>query len=238
MKRIAVVIPAYNEEASVSAVVSSVNSLVSEKYIYTPIVVNDASTDRTAEIASKLDCILLSLPANLGIGGAVQTGFRYAWREGFDYAFQVDGDGQHPADQLPVLLKGIENTGADVVIGSRFITGKGFQSTFLRRTGIRFLGFQIRIFTGQRITDCTSGFRVVNRNALELINEYYPDEYPEPESILYYHRNKLTISEIPVVMHERTGGKSSIRAFSTIYYIIKVSLAMFFTNFRIKKRRS
>jgi len=233
LKKLAIVIPAYNEEHAIAEVVDAIHRLgnIGDVAIF-PVVVNDCSADRTAEIARSLDCVLLDLPCNLGIGGAVQTGFIYAFENGCDYAMQMDGDGQHPATEVPQFVRTMCSDNApDVLIGSRYIRRSGFQSSWLRRTGIRYLGFIIRLFTGLRITDCTSGFRMLNRNALQVVAEYYPDEYPEPESILMYKNAGLSIAEISVEMKERAGGKSSIRDFATVYYMVKVSLAIVFTYF-------
>ncbi|MDP4266681.1 MAG: glycosyltransferase family 2 protein [Bacteroidota bacterium] len=236
MKKIAIIVPAYNEEKSIAEVVNGIKSLsINDIYKIDVIVINDCSTDKTSEIASGLDCILINLPLNLGIGGAMQTGFKYAMKRDYDYAIQVDGDGQHPAKEIPRLIKAMEDYNADVVIGSRFLENEGFRSTLTRRIGINFFKFIIKFLTGKLITDSTSGFRILNRKALEIVNKYYPDEYPEPESIILYSYNKLNIIETPVVMVERQGGKSSIGSISGIYYMIKVSLGIIFTMIRTKR---
>lgn len=230
MKSIAVIIPAYNEEKSIEEVVRKITEIsVSINCYIESVVVNDCSTDNTELVCKSLDCVLLNLPANLGIGGAVQTGFIYAYNNGFDYAVQVDGDGQHPADQLTKFVEKFKISDTDVIIGSRYIEKSGFQSSLQRRIGIRFLNFWIKILTSISITDCTSGFRMLNRKALEVVKDFYPDDYPEPESIIIFHKNKLKIAEIPVVMKNREKGKSSIHFLSSIFYMIKVSLAIFFT---------
>ncbi|MBC8147945.1 MAG: glycosyltransferase family 2 protein [Bacteroidetes bacterium] len=236
MKKVAVVIPAYNEEKSIASVVSEINKLKVEGFDFTPIIVNDASKDKTAKIASKLDCVFIDLTVNLGIGGTVQTGFIYAFHNGFDYAMQVDGDGQHPPTEIPKLVTVIKDNNYDVVIGSRFIDKTGFQSSYMRRFGINYLKFIIRFYTGLKITDSTSGFRLLNLSALKVVNGYYPDEYPEPESIILFHKKRLKIKEVAVLMDERQGGESSIRAFNTLYYMVKVSLAIFYTFIRIKQK--
>jgi glycosyltransferase involved in cell wall biosynthesis len=197
-----------------------------------PVVVNDCSTDSTASIIDKLDCIPLHLPVNLGIGGAVQTGFQYALADGYDYAVQVDGDGQHPAGEIPKLYNAIREKQYDVVIGSRFITKEGFQSTALRRTGINYFRWLNRLFTGLDISDSTSGLRMINRKALAIVSENYPDEYPEPETIVLYAKHGLKVGEVPVTMRERQGGISSIGAFSAGYYMWKVTIAILFTFIR------
>ena len=235
VKRIAVVVPAYNEEKNIAGVVNEINAIKSEiDFILDVVVINDCSQDHTENIASKLNCILINLPVNLGIGGAMQTGFKYAYENKYDFAMQVDGDGQHPPAEIPKLTKAITQNGFDVIIGSRFIENGGFMSTFSRRLGITFFKYLIRFFCGITITDSTSGFRIINDKALAIVNEYYPDEYPEPESIILFKKNNLKIGEIPVKMRKRQGGVSSIRKFTSIYYMLKVSLAIFFTYIKTK----
>jgi glycosyltransferase involved in cell wall biosynthesis len=235
--KIAAVIPAYNEEKSIAGVVEEIRALkVTAGLDVDAVVVNDCSKDRTAEVASGTGCVLLNLPVNLGIGGAVQTGFKYALINGYEYAVQVDGDGQHPPAEIAKLFKAMQDGGLDVVIGSRFISKQGFQSTFMRRIGITYFMFLNKLLTGQRITDSTSGLRLLNRKALEIAGNYYPDEYPEPESLVLYAFNKLKIGEVAVEMRERQGGVSSIGTFASFYYLFKVSLAMFFTYLRTRRR--
>ncbi len=238
MIRIAAIVPAYNEEKSITAVVNDINQLAAlENLSITVVVVNDCSKDSTSEIVSKLKCIALNLPVNLGIGGAVQTGFKYAYESDFDHAIQIDGDGQHPASEIPKLLKAMKEHELDVVIGSRFVSHEGFQSSALRRFGINYFKWLNNILTGVKISDSTSGFRMINRKALEIVSEYYPDEYPEPEAIILYSLNNLKIGEVSVAMRERQGGVSSIGAFSSIYYMFKVTLAIIYTFIRIKFKR-
>ena len=227
-----VIVPAYNEEASIAGVIKDVQSL---GLGYDVVVVNDGSGDRTREKALRAGVVVLSHPINLGIGAAMQTGFRYAVRYHYNCAVQVDGDGQHPAQEIPKLVDALETTKADVVIGSRFLEGEGFQSTFSRRVGIRYFEFLHRLLTRVRITDCTSGFRALNRKALTIADHYYPDEYPEAESIVLFAKNDLAIHEVPVSMRERQGGVSSIGRFVGLYYMFKVTLAIVFTHLRLTK---
>lgn len=233
---VGVVIPAYNERDSIAHVVNTIQQLnqTQDKAIYTPIVVNDCSTDNTAQIINKLACVALHLPVNLGIGGAVQTGYKYAYQKQMDFAVQVDGDGQHPAEALPIMLKKMQDESIDVLIGSRFIEKQGFQSSYMRRLGIVYFKWLNKLLTGQTITDNTSGLRMLNRKAIEIVTKYYPDEYPEPESFILFKHNNCTIAEIAVQMLERQGGVSSISASKSIYYMAKVSLAIIFTHFRLK----
>ncbi len=238
MKRIAAIVPAYNEETAISAVVNDINSLaISNQLLIDVIVVNDCSKDSTAEIISKLNCIALNLPINLGIGGAVQTGFRYAFENGYDYAVQIDGDGQHPASEIPKIVNLAVTGGFDVVIGSRFISNQGFQSSAMRRIGINYFKWLNRMLVGTVINDSTSGFRLINRKVLESVVEYYPDEYPEPEAIIIYSLNNFKIGEVSVTMKERQGGVSSIGTFASIYYMFKVTLAIIFTFTKIKFKK-
>lgn len=238
-EKIAVIVPAFNEEESIRHVIRDILSAArGNKLSLDIIVVNDCSTDNTAAIISKEECIALNLAVNLGIGGAMQTGFKFALENNYDYAIQIDGDGQHPAEEIPNLMKALKEKKLDIVIGSRFISNKGFQSTFLRRIGISYFKFLNRFLCGQNISDSTSGMRVLNRKAIEIVCDYYPDEYPEPEAILLFSVNNLKLGEIPVQMKERQGGVSSIRSFGSVYYMFKVSLAIFFTFIRLKNLKT
>ncbi len=237
-QKIAVIIPAYNEESAIAAVIASVNSLNTPASAtrYVPLVINDCSKDRTAEIIDKADCIPVHLAVNLGIGGAVQTGFLFAFENNFDYAIQIDGDGQHPPEFIPKMLEEMKAKSLDVIIGSRFLTHEGFQSTLARRMGINYFHHLNKWLVGVAIKDSTSGMRMLNRKALEVVSEYYPDEYPEPEAIVLYAVNKLNIGEFPVQMNERQGGVSSISTSGSVYYMFKVTLAILFTYMRLKRK--
>jgi len=234
-KNVAVVIPAFNEADSITGVVDAVNKLRIDGYDLKAVVVNDASLDETGSVAANLQCVLLNLPVNLGIGGAVQTGFKYAWENGFDYVVQVDGDGQHPPGEIHKLIEKMEETQADVVIGSRFMNKTGYQSSQLRRIGIKHFSFLIKLLCHQKIFDTTSGFRLINKKTLSIVQACYPDEYPEPESLILFALKGLKVKEVPVEMISRLQGKSSIRAFNTLYYMIKVSFAVCFTYLRYQK---
>lgn len=234
IKRIAAIVPAYNEEEAIAFVVNDINALAqSQKLLIDVIVVNDCSKDSTAEVISKLKCIALNLPINLGIGGAVQTGFRYALENGYDYAIQIDGDGQHPASEIPKIVNAAINNDFDVVIGSRFISNEGFQSSAFRRMGINYFKWLNRLLVGTVVNDSTSGFRLINRKVLAIVAEYYPDEYPEPEAIIMYSLHNFKIGEVSVTMKERQGGVSSIGTFASVYYMFKVTLAIIFTFTRM-----
>jgi len=229
MIEIAVIIPAYNEEENLPQLLNEIQNTASDHIKLHPIVVNDCSKDKTADIARKHGAFLIDLPVNLGIGGAVQTGMIYAYRSGYQFALQLDGDGQHPPGEISKLMNAYRENKSNIVIGSRFLAIEGFKSSRFRRMGIFYLRHVIRFFTGLHITDSTSGFRLYDRKALELIHEYYPDEYPEPEAIIYFHKHGMKISETQVNMRERTGGKSSISFLNSFYYFWKVSLAIFYS---------
>lgn len=238
MLKIAAIVPAYNEEKSIENVVKSINSIDSNGFFSIDvIVINDCSKDSTSDIIHSLNCIALDLPINLGIGGAVQTGFKYAFENNYDFAIQVDGDGQHPANEIYKIVKDAVDHNADVAIGSRFINKQGFQSSAMRRFGINYFRKLNNLLVGIVVTDSTSGFRLINKKVLEKVSEYYPDEYPEPEAIILYALNNFKIIEVPVNMMERQGGVSSIGFMSSIYYMFKVTLAIIYTFIRLKFKK-
>ncbi|MBP8626427.1 MAG: glycosyltransferase family 2 protein [Syntrophorhabdaceae bacterium] len=228
-RKIAVIIPAYNEEQSIGDVVASIRRLGTG---YDAIVINDNSTDKTAEVARRAGALVIELPCNLGIGGAVQTGYKFARQRGYDACIQVDGDGQHPADQIPRLIQTLFYEGYDVVIGSRFVTDSKYEISFMRLLGIRILSFFLKVTTGLDIKDTTSGFRAINRKVMEFFADEYPQDYPEPESLVFVHKKGYTVKEIPTRMNSRMYGKSSITPILSIYYMIKVMLAMFIDLFK------
>lgn len=233
--RVAVIIPCFNEEANVLQLYTEIKSIIFSKSFYVePIFINDCSEDNTKHVLQENNIPHIDLPVNLGIGGAVQTGFKYALRNGFDIAVQMDGDGQHPPCELEKILIPFCNNEADIVIGSRYITNEGFQSSGLRRFGINYFKKLNQFLVGIEVNDSTSGYRALNRKVLEIVANYYPDEYPEPETIVLFTLNHLKIKEVPVVMRERQGGQSSIRAYKTIYYMFKVTLGTIFLYIRLK----
>jgi glycosyltransferase involved in cell wall biosynthesis len=196
-------------------------------------VVDDGSTDRTIERAREAGAAVARLPFNVGIGGTVQTGYRYALAGGYDYAVQVDGDGQHDPAEIKKLVERIHaEPAAEMVYGTRFADNTGFQSTSMRRFGIKLFALTLSLVTKQKVTDPTSGFRLCDRRAIALFAENYPIDYPEVEAILLMHRNQLRSAEVPVQMHERGGGTSSITVLKSGYYMIKVLLAVFIGLFR------
>ena len=229
-----IIVPAFNEADSIGQVLNEIQSLERK---FDVVVINDGSTDGTQEAATHAGALVLTHPINLGIGAAMQTGFRYAVHHGYECAVQVDGDGQHPAGEIPKLVDALMTTGADVVIGSRFLERKGFQSTFSRRIGIRYFELLHRMLTHVRITDSTSGFRALSGRALAIAERHYPDEYPEAESVVLFAKSGLLIHEIPILMRERQGGISSIGRFAGLYYMFKVTLAIMFTHLRVSKGR-
>jgi glycosyltransferase involved in cell wall biosynthesis len=235
--RVLLIIPAYNEEDNIAETVRQVRAFSSlpPEIQLDYLVVNDGSVDGTAEICEKEDLHTASLVCNLGIGGAVQTGYRYAYRNGYDAAVQFDGDGQHDISSLPDLLAGLAQ--ADLVIGSRFLGEESFRSTAMRRAGIKILSDLIRMTTGQRILDCTSGYRAAGREVIRFFERDYPQDYPEPESIVQLSARGFRILEVPAKMRSRTGGASSIRAWKSVLYMIKVSLAILVASFGRKETR-
>lgn len=234
MSKVLLIIPAYNEEESLRSLIEEIKAVCPEvDYL----VVNDCSSDDTERLLEELGANYITLPCNMGIGGAVQSGYRYAAQNGYDIAIQIDGDGQHDVRFVKDMVKLIEDKQADVVIGSRFIDKEGFQSSQARRIGIRILSMLIRLMCGAKVKDVTSGFRAVNRRFIELFAENYPDDYPEPEVIVTAKLYGSVIRELPVVMRERTTGKSSINLKRSIYYMIKVSLAIIICRISLGFRR-
>lgn len=233
--KIAVVIPCFNEEKSIAPLIKAFE-LVTRDLIdeYVPIVVNDCSTDSTKMLVKSLNCICIDLSVNLGIGGAVQTGFLYAFEHDFDLVIQMDGDGQHPPSELIKLVENFKISNCDLIIGSRFLENEGFQSSTYRRIGISYFEKLIQYLIGLKITDPTSGFRAFGRQAISKVCEYYPEKYPEPEILIYMFHNNLKIKEVPVIMKERESGVSSINSWKSAYYMLKVSLGILFTHFRYK----
>ena len=221
--KILVIVPAYNEVGSIQGVIEDLRENFPQGDI---IVVNDGSRDRTSETAKALGVNVIDLPYNIGIGGAMQTGFIYALAEGFDAALQFDGDGQHHADQIEKILKPFFSDSADLVVGSRFLSEGGFTSSVQRRVGSKILSFVVSTVIRQKITDTTSGFRVYGRKALAFFSSNYPEDYPEVESFILAHKKGLRIAEVPSEIGPRTGGKSSITFSQAIYYMVKVMLAI------------
>lgn len=224
-----VMIPAYNEEKNI---VKTVQDIQENAPDFDYIIINDCSQDHTLELCMEKGLHVLNLPVNLGIGGAVQTGYRYAAQNGYDVAVQFDGDGQHDAVYLADMRKKLVDEGLDMVIGSRFLLHEGFQSSGARRIGIRYFTGLIQFSTGKKITDPTSGMRMANRSVIEAFAEDYPKDYPEPESVVCLLRRGRRVGEAPVKMRERENGKSSISFTKSIYYMCKVTFAILIENMR------
>lgn len=228
MKKL-VIIPAYNEAGSIQKAVDDIQEHAPG---FDYVVVNDCSTDATLAICRKQKLNHVNLSVNLGIGGAVQTGYLYGYQNGYDVAVQFDGDGQHDASYLEQMANALSETGSDMVIGSRFIEKEGFQSSGLRRIGIRYFSVLIRMMTGKKVTDPTSGMRMVNRDVMKIYADNYPKDYPEPESVMAILRMGKKVTEIPVMMREREEGTSSIGGAKSVYYMIKVTLAILMERLR------
>jgi glycosyltransferase involved in cell wall biosynthesis len=224
------IVPAWNEAEVIGIVVGEIKRVRSDIEV---VVVDDASLDDTAEVAEEHGATVLRLPFNVGIGGAVQTGFRYALEQGYARAVRLDGDGQHDASQIPRILAPIEEGAADLVIGSRFVDPGGtYRPPFARRMGIRVFARLVSLLCGQRVTDTTSGFVALDRAGIELFAAQYPHDYPEVESTLVALRSGLRLAQVQVEMRERTTGTSSITFVRSLYYIVKVTLALLVASLR------
>jgi len=220
------VVPAYNEAETVGSVVNSIHVHAPQ---FDVLVVDDGSTDATGQVAQAVGARVVRPAFNLGIGGAVQCGFVYAQEHDYDYVVQVDGDGQHCADEIEKLLAAMRDEPAlDMVCGSRFLTKeRGYPAPISRRTGIHLFAFLLSRIIGQRVSDPTSGFRLYNRRGIALFAGDYPHDYPEVEAVLMVHFHRLRMQEVPVRMLSRGAGVSSIRSGKSAYYMIKVLLAVF-----------
>ncbi len=227
-RRVAIV-PAYNEEQTIGRVIEEIRAADRGFEI---VVVDDGSSDRTALVAERAGVHVLRLPFNLGIGGAVQTGYQYARDNGFDLAVQVDGDGQHDPQEIATLVAPIVDGRADMVVGTRFSADGAYRGTRLRRLGIHVFAGVVSVLVRQRVTDTTSGFRAANRKAIRLFASQYPHDYPEVEATVVLSRHRLQMVEVPVAMRTRETGSSSITALRSIYYMVKVLLALFIGLFR------
>jgi glycosyltransferase involved in cell wall biosynthesis len=228
VRRIAIV-PAFNEERNVGRVLDELRALDQGLEI---VVVSDGSTDATAEVAAARGAHVVVLPFNLGIGGAVQTGFRFALEGGYDLAVRLDGDGQHDPAELRRLVEPVVAGEADLAVGSRFVTAGGYRSSATRRIGIRILARVVSAIARQRLTDTTSGFQACNRRAIAVYAADLPHDYPEVEGMVMAIRHRVRVVEVPVVMRERQHGRSSIGALASIYYMVKILLALFVDLFR------
>lgn len=235
-KKILVIVPAYNEEDSITGVIEDLKSFDEGLDV---LIINDGSRDKTAEVAKATGkAIVVSLVSNLGIGGAVQTGFKFAHQNDYDIALQFDGDGQHIASEIPKIIEPIISGEAEMCIGSRFvIKHEGWKSSPLRRLGISVFTALNYLLIKQRVTDSTSGFRAYNKEAIGFLAENYPQDYPEPETVVLMGKNDFKIKEIFTEMRERSAGESSISTFDAVYYMIKVVLAVIITSLRPRTRK-
>ena len=234
MSKILIIIPAYNEEKNIVKTVETIKKYKKVKLDY--IVINDGSTDNTKKVMEKENINFIDLPFNLGIGAAVQTGYKYAFYNNYDIAIQFDGDGQHDINSVLDLIKAV-NDGYDMVIGSRYIDNtSSFKSTFSRRVGIKVISSLIKLFSGKKIKDVTSGYRAVNRRVIEIFANDYPYDFPEPITNYALLKNDFKVKEVGASMFERTSGKSSIHAFKSIYYMFNVCLSIILFNYKGVKK--
>lgn len=233
--KVLLIIPAYNEEENILETVKKIKEY-SDEIDY--IVINDGSKDNTLQILKANKINHINLIENLGIGGAVQTGYKYAYENDYDIAIQFDGDGQHDVNYIPQICEPLINGQADMVIGTRYLdkNESKFQSTFMRRLGSNIISIFIKVFTGKKITDPTSGFRAVNKKVIKEFAQEYPTEYPEPESTVSLLVSGYKVLEVPVSMNERTGGVSSIRLWKTVDYMLKVVLAIIIDSISFRKK--
>lgn len=227
MEKLLLIIPAFNEEKNLPSLIAKINDIKEDFPIQIDtLIINDFSTDDTKKFLSNSKNIkFINLPCNLGIGGAVQTGYKFALEYDYDYAVQIDGDGQHNPKYLKNLHKELIK-GNNFVVGSRFLEKKGFQSSFTRRLGINFFKLLIKTLTKQTITDATSGFRMADRDVIKIFAKNYPSDYPEPETLVTLLKLGYKVKETPIIMHERSHGESSIKLFHSIHYMIKVTLSI------------
>ena len=230
--KILVIIPCYNEQESIESVIEN---LKANAPFADYLIVNDCSTDETLRILQANGMNYINNPVNLGIGGGVQAGYLYARENGYDVAVQMDGDGQHDPKYLEKVCAPVIDGTYDMCIGSRFIEKEGFQSSFMRRLGINIISFMIKLFTGKKIYDVTSGYRACNKELINFFADNYADDYPEPEAIITSVLSGFKVGEVPVVMVERQGGTSSIRSLKSAYYMIKVCLALVVDRIKVRK---
>ncbi len=232
--RLLVIVPAYNEQATIAGVIRELGEVLPEVPV---VVVDDGSADATATLACEAGARVLSLPHHLGLGGAVQAGYKLAYELGYDYVIRIDGDGQHDPRDIPRLLDALKSTGCQMVIGSRFLEGDACHTSFARKTGVRFFRAVLRPILGKPVRDPTSGFVAVNREALQVFSRSFPLEYPEIETLVVLQRRAFRFVEAPVAVRPRQGGRSSITAVTSVYYILHVLLGVLVNILKFEKRR-
>lgn len=229
-----VIIPAHNESRTVGTLILSLRTLLPQVDV---VVVNDASTDSTAEVAAAAGAQVLNLPINLGYGGAVQTGFKYTITQGYDIVVQMDADGQHDPACVSRLLQALEKGGVDVVVGSRFLENCGYKVPFFRRIGMWLFGTIATLATHQKVTDSTSGFQALRQSVVKfLAEEHYPSDFPDADILILFHRAGFRVVEVPVVMHQRVWGQSMTARLKSLYYIFKMCLSILVTLLRAKPK--
>ncbi len=226
--KVLIIVPAYNEEESIGNTLESLHQTIKTSEYHIDIcVVNDGSKDRTAEIVQSYPEVkLLNLPFNLGIGGAMQTGYRYAYENHYQVAIQFDADGQHNNEELNKIIEPLKSKEADMIVGSRFVLPTDYRGSSLRRVGIVYFMYLLFLLTRQKFTDPTSGFRAINHKIIQEFAHRYPKDYPEPEVLISLHKKGYIIKEKSVKMQARQGGASSITPFKSLYYMIKVTLSI------------
>ncbi|MCG3418007.1 glycosyltransferase family 2 protein [Oceanobacillus sp. M65] len=226
----AIIVPAYNEEDNIAKTLEGLMALKNELDNVEICVVNDGSQDRTKEIVETFEVVQINLPQNLGIGGAVQTGYKYACNHDFEIAVQFDADGQHNIQDFVNLIQPIMNQEQDMVIGSRFLQKTDYRGSRVRRIGIYYFYLVLKLLTRKKFTDPTSGYRAINRAVIELFAHHYPRDYPEPEVLMHLSRKGMRIKEVPANMQSRQGGASSITTWKSFYYFGKVTLSILMSS--------
>jgi glycosyltransferase involved in cell wall biosynthesis len=233
-RQLLIVIPAYNEQANIATVVRETRGVLPGVRV---VVIDDCSADGTAALAREAGAEVLSLPHHLGLGGAVQAGYKLAYELGFEYVIRIDGDGQHDPHDIPLVFRAMRDSGCQMVIGSRFLEGDQHHTSFLRKAGVRFFRAILRPILGKPVRDPTSGFVGVNRAALEVFSRSFPLEYPEIEALVVLQRRAFRFLEVPVWMRPRLGGRSSITAVKSVYYILHVLLGVLVNILKFERRR-
>jgi glycosyltransferase involved in cell wall biosynthesis len=234
VSKLLILIPAYNEEGAVGGVVGEVRAVMPDVPV---LVVDDCSTDETVQNARRAGAKVLPLPHHLGLGGAVQAGYKLAYELGFDYVIRVDGDGQHDPRDIPKILEALESESCEMVIGSRFVDGSGEHSSILRAVGIVFFRAMLRPVLGRPVRDPTSGFVGVNRRALQVFSHSFPLEYPEIEALVVLQRRRFRFVEVPCRMRPRRTGRTTITPLKSLYYMVHVLLGVFVNVLKFEGRR-